>query len=222
MTAKAHENYGSYSPETMKVWKKWALKSKFRDQEFMAKISIFFKTGTVLELGGATGQFVEIIEDLGFNCTGSDYFDFFVDCQQKKGIKALKVDATNIATSTAEIFDNIFAQALSPLQTKDGDRNEMVRKTYKSIWNALTPGGRLIVCQTDYIHSRAKRKKYLNYKEQLSIILEDDIFRVVKVIPHQIIPSGFYSFYNRKFLNWLDFNLGGIFPFRHILVLEKK
>ncbi|MBI2172010.1 MAG: hypothetical protein HYU30_08355 [Chloroflexi bacterium] len=136
------------------------------------------------------------------------------------GVKALKIDATDIAASIGTPFDNIYAQGLSPLMERsEGDaRNRM---TYASMHAVLRPKGRVIMVQSAYRTSKSGRKLYLSLREQLAIVDSMKLFQVVKVFNHMIIPPGFYSYYNRRILNWIDFNIGGVIPFRHIIILEK-
>ena len=211
-------NYGIYDITCVEIWKNKALERVFRDIEFYSKIKKYFNNGSVLELGSAVGNIAKILEDLGFEVVASDYFDFFVDYERKIGLNAYKVDATEIYNYLSKKFDNVLAQGLSPIMRRD---KEMVKKTYLSIHNALKEHGRLIMIQTAYIHKPSKRKTYLSKDEQLEIVREMNIFKVVKVIKHQFVHHKFYSYFNKGFLSFLDFTLAKILPFRHAIILEK-
>jgi len=212
-------NYGVYDAASVQKWKGKALERLFRDIEFYARIRGYFNEGTVLELGGAVGNVARILEDLGFEVTGSDYFDFFVEYQRKIGLRALKIDATDISKDIDEKFDNIVAQGLSPLMRRDP---VMVPKTYESMHRALKPAGRVIAIQSAYRHKPSGRKTYLTLKEQLEIIDDMELFDVVRVIRHQFVHHRLYSHFNKRFLAWLDSVGGSMIPFRHIMILEKK
>ena len=211
-------NYGIYNNTSVNTWKIKAYERLFRDMEFYGNISRYFNKGTVLELGSAVGNIAKILEDLGFEVVASDFFEFFVDYERKIGLEAYKIDATEISSYTTKKFDNILGQGLSPIMRRD---IEMVKKTYRSLNNALNNNGRLILIQTAYIHKPSKRKVYFTKNEQLEIIKEMNLFKVVKVIKHQFIHHKFYSYFNKKFLSFIDFNFAKILPFRHVIILEK-
>ena len=211
-------NYGIYDNKSVSTWKSKALERMFRDIEFYSKIKEYFNSGSVLELGSAVGNIAIILEDLGFEVVASDYFDFFVDYERKIGLDAYKIDATEISSYVSKKFDNVLGQGLSPIMRRD---IEMIKKTYLSIHSALKDHGRLIMIQTAYLHKPSKRKTYLSKDEQLEIVKEMNIFKVVKVIKHQFVHHKFYSYFNKSFLSYLDFTLAKILPFRHVIILEK-
>lgn len=211
-------NYGVYDSKSVLIWKQKAIKRMFRDIEFYGKIKKYFNKGTVLELGSAAGNIAIILEDYGFEVVASDYFDFFVEYEQKIGLEAYKIDATDIKKFIDRKFDNILAQGLSPIMRRD---KEMVKKTYKSIYDALNTKGRLIMIQTAYRHNPSKRKVYYSAKEQLQIVNEMKLFKVARIIKHQCIHHKWYSYSNKKILSFIDFNFAKILPFRYAIILEK-
>ena len=217
-TEEAHDNFGVYDDESVKEWKIIAYERLFRDMEYYKRLIKYFNQGSVLELGGAVGYVGQILEDLDFKVVCSDYFNFFVEYQKKVGLEAYKIDATDIEKYTDKKFDNILAQGLSPIMRRD---DKMVPQTYRSIHGALNDNGKLIMIQTAYRHKPSKKKIYLTLKEQLNIIDEMKIFKIEKVLGHQIVHHKMYSWWNKKYLAAIDFTLGSIIPFRHVIICQK-
>ena len=143
-----------------------------------------FVPGRVLELGAGAGQASVILRDLGWEVVASDYAPFFVDHLRSLGLPAHRVDATDIAASRLGRFANIFCQSVTPLITSD---LEVVARSYRSIHEALQPGGRLVE-----IHAQAARHELRSTMRLHAEQARRAGFQGVSVVRNQLVPSRAY------------------------------
>jgi hypothetical protein len=89
-----------------------------------------------------------------------------------------------------------------------------------AIHSALEPSGRLIC-----INARTARcpnpGSFLRPAEQLEIMKNSGLFKVVRVFPHQVVPTGLYRHWNAPILNFADFSFARVAAVRLVSVMEK-
>lgn len=214
------EAFGVYSTESVEEWAGIVKKQEIRDRVFFPWLSQFFRPGTVLDLGAACGQTSQYLRELGFRVTSSDIIPEFVTYMAERGLDAHVIDATNIQDATAETFDNVFAQGLSPQMCRL--EPDVTRRAYISIARALKPHGRFVSISGLYNYRhRYKRARYFSRAEHLAMIQSLDLFKIVRVVPHMVVPPRIYRGWNSRVLNFMDFKLAKLLPNRVVIVLEK-
>lgn len=215
--------YEPYTVESVREWKDIVDSQKMRDDMFFPWITQYFKPGRVLDLGAACGQTTEYLQALGYtDIVTSDIEPFFIEYMRSVGLNAYYVDAMDIQGSLpGQSFDTIFAQGLTPQMIKTDP--SIPERAYRSIFKALNPGGRFVsVCGLYNYRKRGYKKRYFaSYKEHRDFIEKLGIFKIVAMVPHMVVPPRLYRAWNRKFLNFLDFQRAKILPNRIVIVLEK-
>lgn len=219
--------YGGYSAQSVETWDAIAKQQAIRDSVYWETLSRYLLPGSVLEIGAACGQVSQLLESYGFDVTASDYYPFFVDHMKSAGLKAIAIDATDIARSTGQKFDNIIAQSLTTQMRRNP---EIIEKTYRSIHASLKTGGRFLsTCclypVVMYPWNKRQRKLYVSHGDTLRIIERMGVFRVLHLGRYQVLKSSWYTESNKQWLNWIDFSVPRVVPFaaiRGIYVLEKR
>lgn len=191
---------------------------RLRDEQFLYTLSRWFRPGPILEIGAATGHLSEILHNRGYDVMASDYSPALVRAIEARGVRAAVVDATaNIRQQTDRLFTNILAQNVLPLIWRDRD---VVRATLAAIHDGLEPGGRLI-CISAEPRREPKPEFYFKPREQIEIAKEMELFRLLTVFPHQVVPTTWYRRWNARLFNFLDFHAARLFAVRLVWVMEK-
>lgn len=166
------------------------------------------KKEPVLELGSGVGQLVKIANRHGYNVTGSDYADAFVEHMRNEGIKCEKINALTVGDEQHK-WKAIFTQGISVLITKD---LLIVEWAYRSIYNALQAHGRFI-----FIFPRCDKSRYSRAIDHRPIY-QNVGFREINVFRQQAFPAKFYKF---KITHFLESLLGKTIGIRDVVLLEK-
>lgn len=169
------------------------------------------KSGNILELGAGVGQLSLLAKDAGFNITSSDVEPQFITHMKSKGLNAKFIDALNVKDGSCGIvWDGIFTQGVSTIVTTD---LKIVARTYRSVFDALKPGGLFLT-----IHPRNKNGRYSLLDDHKEIYTSCG-FTERFVTRQQILPSKLYR-YNLSMLP--ESLLGRYFGIRDIAVLIRK
>lgn len=189
-----------------------------RDHLFLRGVEQYFRPGPILELGAATGHLSAILEERGYDVTASDISPGFIAASRARGVKTLRVDATeDIVAQTGMIYPNILAQAVLPLVRRDHSR---LLVTLRAIHAALTERGRLI-CVGVHPWFQPNPQVFFSPREQIAVAESSGLFHLVARFPHQVVPTGFYRPWNARLLNVLDHKLAWIASVRIVWVMEK-
>lgn len=216
MTPTATDHY--FTEQALRDWTAIAGKHRLRDECFLTALQKYFRPGAILEIGAATGQLSSILGSRGYDVTASDISPRFVAAIAARGVPAMRIDATgDIHMQTGRRFANVLAQNVIPLIRRDRD---LLLRTLSAIHGALEPSGRLI-CINARTARCPKPEAFFHPREQLEIVRASGLFRVVRIFPHQVIPTGWYRRWNARFFNFADFRLAGIAAVRLVSVLEK-
>jgi SAM-dependent methyltransferase len=216
MTQSADSHY--FSEQALKDWTAIAAKHGIRDEYFLRRIETYLRPGPVLEIGAATGQLSAILKRHGYDVTASDVSPRFVAAIAARGVPAEFVDASrDILSQTGRSFSNILAQNVIPLIRRDP---ETVNATLTAIYGALQPGGRFISIAAHSFRC-SKPQAFYRPREQFEMAERSGLFRMVRTIPHQVIPTALYRRWNAPVLNFLDFELARIASVRLVLIAEK-
>ncbi|HTT85596.1 MAG TPA: methyltransferase domain-containing protein [Rhizomicrobium sp.] len=216
MTGTADDHY--FSERALRDWTVIAEKHRLRDECFLRALAKYFRPGPILEIGAATGHLSEILKQRGHDVTASDVSPRFVAAIAARGVPAKIVDATgDIHLQAGRRFANVLAQNVIPLIRRNRDT---LFATLKSIHAALEPSGRLIC-----INARTARcqtpEAFFHPREQADIMRSAGLFRVVRIFPHQVVPTGWYKPWNAALFNLADFHLARIAAVRLVSVMEK-
>jgi SAM-dependent methyltransferase len=207
-----------FTEKALQDWTRIGAQHRIRDEQFLRTIGPYFRPGSVLEIGAATGHLSEILKNRGWDVTASDISPRFVGAIQARGVRAQIVDATSdIKTQTGRTFANVVAQSVVPLIRRD---RETVKSTLAAIHAALEPDGRLL-CVCPFLWREVDSRSYFSPREQIDIASQSGLFRTLKVIPHQVVPTAWYRSWNARFLNYLDFRAARIAANRLVWILEK-
>lgn len=205
------------SPEGVRAWVSIGERHYHRDVQFWNVIRRYFKPGRIHEVGAGCGHIAQILQGFGYDVTASDFARHFVDYMQSIGLRAERYDARELDKVIDGKYDTIIAQGLTPLCVRDKAENV---RTLRALHNSLSPGGRLIsifaIKRDDF-----NKTHYFQPDEQIKITLETGLFRLVKVIPHQVTPPRFHNAWTTKFLTPLDFYLAKIICIRKVMVWER-
>jgi SAM-dependent methyltransferase len=216
MASSAETHY--FTPEAVETWSRIAAKHRLRDEQFLRVLAKWFRPGSILEIGAATGQLSQILQSRGHDVLASDLSPALVAAIKARGVPATIVDASrDIRAQTGRSFANILAQGVLPLILRDRER---VYTTLAAIHGALDAGGRLI-CISPRAQGRGQVHDYLAPREQLEIAKGTGLFRFVTAFPHQVIPTGWYRTWNARAFNALDFHAAHLFAIRLVWVMEK-
>jgi SAM-dependent methyltransferase len=203
----------SYRPQDLAHYVGLARRQEAKDRAFLRRVRPYLRSGTVLELGAACGQLAAILTEMGFQTTASDVQPFFVDYMASRGLAAALVDATDIQASLPRTFDNVVAQAISPLVCRDAG---VIRRCYASIHRALPEGGRLL-----FVFPNARRRARWSTLDDHVPVIREIGFRTVALFRDQVLPSAAY----RLLPDWLtgatEETAGRRWGVRHVIVLER-
>jgi SAM-dependent methyltransferase len=202
-----------YTPDRLEYWIETSRNQSCKDEIFMRNIQKYFSPGNVLEIGAGVGQLSLILKARGFDVTSSDIEDFFVAHMRSKGLKAVKLDATNIMKGTNLLFDNIIAQGVSPFVSKD---LSVVRSSYESVYESLNACGRFIF----FAPITKETDRFSNITEHQEIISETN-FKVIKVFRNQVLPSRWYRYVPSFLVDVLESSFGKKYGIRSVIILEK-
>ncbi|HEX4159557.1 MAG TPA: class I SAM-dependent methyltransferase [Rhizomicrobium sp.] len=216
MNPAAEDHY--FTEQALRDWTAVAERHRIRDEYFLRALQENFRPGSILEIGAATGHLSAILNERGYKVMASDVSPRFVAAIEARGVPAMVVDATrDIPLQTGRRFANVLAQNVIPLIRRDRD---LLLTTLSVIHSALEPSGRLIS-----INARTSRcpnpKLFWRPAEQLEIMTNSGLFRVVRVFPHQIVPTGLYRRWNAPIFNFADFSLARMAAVRLVSVIEK-
>jgi SAM-dependent methyltransferase len=216
MTPATEDHY--FTEQALRDWTAVAEKHRIRDEYFLGVLERYFRAGSILEIGAATGHLAAILNARGYEVMASDVSPRFVAAIAARGVPAVVVDATrDIPWQTGHRFANVLAQNVIPLIRRDRD---LLLTTLSAIHSALEPSGRLIS-----INARIARcpdpKVFFRPAEQLELMKKSGLFRVVTAFPHQVVPTGLYRHWNAPILNFADFSFARLGAVRLVSVLEK-
>lgn len=207
-----------FTDEAVRQWTKLGDRHRLRDEHFLRIISRWFCTGTILEIGAATGHLSEILFRRGFDVLASDHSPALVRAIETRGVPAAVVDATaNIREQTGRVFANVLAQNVLPLIWRD---KSVVGSTLAAIHDVLETQGRLI-CISAHPRWGKHTESYFTPREQIDIAEATGLFRLLARFPHQVIPTGWYRSWNARLFNFLDFHAAHLFAIRLVWVMEK-
>jgi len=208
-----------FKEEAVREWIRIGDKHRLRDEHFLAVVSRWFRPGSILEIGAATGQLSGILSLRGYDVLASDYSPALVNAIKARGVQSAVVDATaKIREQTGRVFANVLAQNVLPLIWRD---NNVVTSTLAAIYDVLEPGGRL-VCISAYPRSGRHPENYFTPREQIAMAKASGLFRLITSFPHQVVPTAWYRPWNARMFNLLDFHAAHIFSIRLVWVMEKK
>ena len=174
-----------YQPQVLQAWIDTAERQAPKDRLLIPRIARLFQPGPVLELGSAVGHLALLLRSLGHEVLASDYAPFFVEHMQQQGLKAVRIDATDIAAAGLPAYPNIFAQSISPFITTD---LEVVARAYRSVWNALTPGGHFVL-----IHAMAPRRDLVQTMLDHQRLARAAGFEIFEFRRDQLLPTKVYA-----------------------------
>jgi SAM-dependent methyltransferase len=207
-----------FSEQALHDWTAVAERHRIRDEYFLRTLQKYFHPGPILEIGAATGHVSAILHNRGYDVTASDVSPRFVAAIAARGVPALLVDATrDIRLQTGRSFTNVVAQNVIPLIRRDHER---LHATLLAIHAALDPSGRLICINARTSRCR-NRAAFFRPREQMEIIRNSSLFRIVTSFPHQVIPTGLYRGWNARVFNLADFKLARIAAVRLVSIAEK-
>ncbi|HEY1478863.1 MAG TPA: class I SAM-dependent methyltransferase [Gaiellales bacterium] len=206
-----------YAPEAyvaseLDEWIEVGQRQAAKDRVLIPRIASSFVPGRVLELGAGAGQTTLLLRELGWDVVPSDFADFFVDHLEQIGLPALHVDATDIAAAGLEAFPNIFCQSITPLITSDVN---IVGRSYRSILEALEPGGRLVE-----IHAMAGRHELRATMRMHRAEAEKAGFENVRIVRNQLLPSIAYREPMTPFASLAERVFGRFLGDRFVLIAD--
>ena len=112
-----------------------------RDRQFIRTFMRYFRPGPILELGASTGHLAALLQEAGCDVTASDVLPKLVSAIASRGLKAIRVDATqDIVQQAGCHFPNVLAQAIGPIIHRD--RAQSLR-TLRCIHDVLDASGPL-------------------------------------------------------------------------------
>jgi SAM-dependent methyltransferase len=184
-----------------------------KNELFVALLSKYLIDGSVLEIGASVGSTSQILTSLGFEVLASDIGDFFVRYMRDQGLKAERVDATDITATVGGDWANIITQGVSTLITQDLD---LVEQTYRSAHAALREGGRLIIV-TPNAYKRLGWSQDADHRDIYSRVG----FEPIEVFRNQVLPTSAYARLPQWSSRSVERLIGRRFGLRHVYVLEK-
>lgn len=205
------------SNDAIEAWEAIKQRHRLRDEYFLRHFLPYFRKGRILELGAATGNLAAILQDWGHDVTASDFSGAFVGHMNKIGLNAVRIDVTKDFAREHGKWPMILAQGVSPLCFRDEAIN---RTVLENIHNALEDGGRVLSIfgnKWDKYNADVFHQPW----EQIEIVRQSGLFRVVKEVCHQVTPPGLYRPWNAPILNFMDFALARIACVRKAWILEK-
>jgi SAM-dependent methyltransferase len=203
-------DYG-YHPDVLGVMVAAARRQHAKDALFLEGLVRFLVPSTVLEIGAGCGQLSALLAARGWDVTASDVESFFVDYMAAQGLKAVVLDATNLGAGISKPLDNVLAQSISPLITRD---LEVVERTYRSIHSVLKPAGR-------FVFILPAGRQWSNASDHL-LIAERAGFDLVHRFRHQALPSAWYGRLPRFLLRASDSSIGRVLGVRWVFVFAAR
>src|ERR1700731_96396 len=94
-----------FTKEAAQEWTRIAEKHRLRDEQFLRVVARWFRPGSILEIGAATGHLSAILYRRGCDVLASDYSPALGEAIKARGVPAAIVDATkDIRTQTNRTF----------------------------------------------------------------------------------------------------------------------
>jgi SAM-dependent methyltransferase len=205
------DEYG-YSPAILPSMIATSARQRAKDQIFVETLATTFAPGRVLEIGAGCGQLSELLQARGRLVTPSDIAPFLVDYMASRGLKPITVDALDISAGIDRPYENVFAQGLSTLITRD---ERTIAGTYVSVHQALTRGGRFV-----FILPAGWRERWSDADVHLRLARAAG-FRVVRRFRHQALPSRLYARLPRPVLRLIDATVGRVLGVRWVFVFAR-
>jgi SAM-dependent methyltransferase len=205
------DKYG-YSPAILPSMIATSARQRAKDQIFVETLATTFVPGRVLEIGAGCGQLSELLQARGRPVTPSDIAPFLVEYMSSRGLKPITVDALDITAGIDRPYENVFAQGLSTLITRD---EPTIAQTYRSVHQALTPGGRFV-----FILPAGWRERWSDANVHLRLGQAAGL-RVVRRFRHQALPSRLYSRLPRPVLRLIDATVGRVLGARWVFVFAR-
>ncbi len=185
--AKTAKTYIANSLEHDRLDPKRALEKK---QELEELIKTSFadvpKGSKVLEIGSGEGLNAKYLKELGYNVTGSDTVDGFVESIKEQGVKAIKLDALN--DEILEKYLAIFCWRVF-VHFTDEDALKILRKVYDALedkgvflFNAINRATKEVDSEwVDFegeYHMGVERFYHYFTKEELDNLISETAFKV--------------------------------------------
>ena len=153
-----------FTKKALQDWIRIGARHRIRDEYFLRAVERYFRHGSILEIGAATGHLSEILQHRGFDVTASDVSPRFVAAIKARGVRGQIVDASaNILAQTGKSFANILAQGVIPLVRRDP---ATAMSALAAIHAALEPQGRLI-CISPHAWRDPDPQSYFRPREQI-------------------------------------------------------
>lgn len=202
-----------YDGDAVERWIEITERQRAKDRLFVERVERYLRPGSILEIGAGCGQLSQFLRERGHDALATDLSQAFVDYMLSRGMPAARVDALDIRRYIEQPVDNIVAQGLSTLVSRD---LRMVERTYRACYAALRPRGRML-----WIFPNAYGSKKWSSVSQHREIISKVGFAKVAEFRDQIMPARFYETLPRSVAYWIETLPGRFFGIRSIFVLEK-
>ena len=202
-----------YTPDVLPALVATARRQRAKDAIFVEALMPSFRPGPILEIGAGCGQLSELLSAKGLDVTASDIQPFLVEYMSSRGLRAMVLDATDLAPALDRPYGTILAQAISVLITPD---LATVRRTYQSVHAALPPGGRFV-----FILPSLWGEPWSRAADHLRIADETG-FDLVRRFRHQIMPSSIYGHLPVAVLRAIDGSIGRLLGVRWVFIFAAR
>ena len=173
-----------YTPALLPTWLAIAARQAPKDRILIPRIARLLGPGVVLELGSGPGHIARLLEATGRQVIASDYAEFFVEHMNEQGLRAMRIDATDISAAELGPLPNIFCQSITPFITDD---EGVIRQAYRSAFQALQPGGRLVL-----VHAMAMRPALRDVMRKHARLSSEAGFSLIEIRRDQLLPTAAY------------------------------
>lgn len=212
--ASLDEMIGWYTdPNVIQYFETLATRQLVKNTLFAHRLRRHLVPGSLLEFGAGNGQLSKIFADMGFDVLATEIHTHLVEYMRAKGLTTRVVDARRAKEFLDISFDNVFAQGLHTLLTKN---LEGTAETYRSAWEVLKPGGHFIV-----VLANAYRPRRWSTIDSHYPLIELAGLKIAAHFRDQVLPSVWYTRLPAFILNTVEYSIGRRFGIRNVLVLER-
>jgi SAM-dependent methyltransferase len=204
----------TYTIDALPRMLKLAQQQRSKDALFIDALIPYFRPGPIIEIGAGVGQLSELLAAKGRMVVASDIEPFFVEYMASIGLHARILDATDLGPSLDQPVDNILAQSISVLITRD---LETVRRTYGSIRAVLARQGRFVFI----LPTPPRSERWSRAKDHLRIADESG-FDLVHTFRHQAVPSSVYDRLPPSVMRQIDGLPGRLLGVRRVFVFSAR
>ena len=138
-----------YTPDLLQQWIETGRRQEAKDRVLLPEVARSFAPGTGAGAWRRAGQTSLVLRELGWEVVASDYAQFSSTTFSHSGCRRIASMRPTSRPRSWKRFANVFCQSITPLITSD---LEVVFRSYRSIHEALQPGGRMVE-----IHAQAAR-----------------------------------------------------------------